>query len=160
MDDTKPILRVRPGNTRDTYRITARSIIGSVETDGLKISILPKCGLTNLRMLLTHSPSALVQSQGVASVDSGDLVSALADHFLDELSAVVELGLQEGYGARSEIGSRPLGSIDFGWFGSGLGTPLRFTYQRYSADIPENRLLRHTLEFLVGHFGTDRKSVV
>lgn len=84
---------------------------------------------------------------------TGDLVEAVVLPFLADVEQLVAAGLAESYVSIIEDGSRPRGSIDFSHSGVGIPLPIRYTYDDFKADIPENRIIRAALERILSVTG-------
>lgn len=150
------VLRVEPEGDPDLYTVSAYSVVGAVKIGDTQISITPKIGVGKTALMLAYSLGDVTWRSEDVEQDSGDLVEALVRPFLDDVERLITQGLAESYVEREEIGSRPRGSIDFSWSNVGMPLPIRYRFDDFSNDIPENRLLRSALECILTVEGLSR----
>jgi len=147
---------VEPEGHPDLYTLSAYSVVGAVKMGDTQISITPKIGVGKTALMLAYSLGDVSWRSEDVDQDSGDLVEALLRPFLDDVERLIAQGLAETYVNREEIGSRPRGSIDFVWSNVGLPLPIRYRFDDFSNDIPENRLIRSALERILTVEGLSR----
>lgn len=136
------------------WRIGTRSAVGSITGDGWELRIRPRLAVPKLLFLLAHSANPRGW-QDVASsfAEADDLVEAIASGFAWHAEQTLEQGLLRGYVSVDEQANALRGRIRFAdqiGRSAGLPLPLELTFDDYTADIVENRMLLTAAEILVG----------
>ncbi len=147
------VAKVVPVDPPTRWRIETGSRIGVVVGDGWELRIRPKLTIPKLLFLLAYS----LQPQGWRDAITGmkqerDVVDALASGFAFHAERAINQGLLRGYVAIEERRNDLRGRIKFGDQLArlpGLPLPLEVSYDDFTADIPENRLLRTAIERLL-----------
>ncbi len=147
------VAKVVPLDPPARWRIETDSRIGVVVGDGWELRIRPKLAIPKLLFLLAYS----LQPQGWRDAITGmkeelDVVDALASGFAFHAERAINQGLLRGYVAVEERRNDLRGRIRFGDQLArlpGLPLPLEVSYDDFTADIPENRLLRTAIERLL-----------
>jgi 5-methylcytosine-specific restriction enzyme subunit McrC len=147
------VAKVVPVGSPTRWRIEADSRIGVVVGDGWELRIRPKLAIPKLLFLLAYS----LQPKGWRDAVTGmreerDVVDALASGFAFHAERAINQGLLRGYIAVEERRNDLRGRIRFGDQLArlpGLPLPLEVSYDDFTADIPENRLLRTAIERLL-----------
>ncbi len=127
------------------FRVTPGSMVGIVRSDSVEVLIRPKIAVERLFELLSYS-RALSLSAETAGVDpEDDIVESFTAVFLSAAGKVLSRGPLQGYVAREEAMSAFRGRLRAGeqmrrHFG--LPLPLETTYDDFTIDIDENRLLK------------------
>jgi 5-methylcytosine-specific restriction enzyme subunit McrC len=131
----------RPG----VFRVTPGSVVGIVRSDSVEVLIRPKIGVERLFELLSYS-RAMSFSAETAGVDpEADIVESFAAAYLAAAGRVLSRGPLQGYVSREEALSTFRGRLRAGdqvrrHFG--LPLPVETTYDDFTVDIDENRLLK------------------
>lgn len=140
------VLRVEPDSSADRYSITASSMVGTIQIGDTQVSIVPKAGVGKTAFMLRYALDHASWRDEEVFQRTGDLVEAVVLPFLADIEQLVATGLAESYVSIIEDGSRPRGSIDFSLSGVGMPLPVRYAYDDFKSDIPENRIIRAALE--------------
>ena len=143
------VLRVEPEREDGLYTLTANSIVGGVRVGPVQVSIIPKVGVGKTAMMLSHSLESVSWRNDLLMQGGGDLVESLVLPFLSEVESIIRAGKAEAYVLSEEVGSRPRGAVDFSWSNGGLPSPVRFRFEDFASDIPENRIVRSALEHVL-----------
>lgn len=145
-------IRGRPG----VWRIAPRNKIGAVTVSvphaGKSVSILikPKLEISRLFFLLDYlvNPTGWRDDE-VEVTEHPDFVPAVAHLFERQVERALRSGLLRGYRGRRENATVVRGRIDVGdqmRCRFGLPVPIAVEYEEYTADIPENRIVRGAVE--------------
>lgn len=144
--------RVSPTSDAGVWRISDVTRVGVVAVDDVRLVIRPK---TPLRSLIFMASYAGVQ----ASVDDAsfsfdaedDLPSALAWALVRTVGAATGRGLLKGYVSVDETSTVIRGRWDIARqikTRPGIPTPVELTFDDYTEDMPENRILKAALRAL------------
>jgi 5-methylcytosine-specific restriction enzyme subunit McrC len=147
------VVKVIPVRPPSLWRIEADSRIGILVGDGWELRIQPHIEIPKLMFLLTYS----LTPEGWEGVLTGmrgerDLAQALAASFCMHTERIVRQGLLRGYVEVEERRSDLRGRVRFGdqlARLAGLAIPLEVTYDEFTPDVTENRLLRAATETLL-----------
>ena len=142
---TARVLRVEPEADEGTYTLHSTSIVGSVQIGDTQISIVPKAGVGKTAFMLGYALGDIQWRRENVWQATGDLIEALVQPFLEGVELLVGEGLGEAYVWSQENGNRPRGAIDFSWTGVGMPLPVRYSFDDFSVDTPENRTVRAAL---------------
>lgn len=147
------VVKVSPVRPPWCWRIETGSHVGIIVGDGWELRIRPHIEIPKLLFLLTYS---LVPEgwEGIltAMQSECDVVQALASGFCFHAGRVVEQGLLRGYVAVEERRGDLRGRVRFKdqlAQLAGLPLPLEVSYDDFTVDIQENRLLRTATEKLL-----------
>jgi 5-methylcytosine-specific restriction enzyme subunit McrC len=147
------VVKVIPVRPPQLWRIEADSRVGVLVGDGWELRIRPHIEISKLIFLLTYSlaPSGW---EGALSGMTGeqDMVQALVHSFCLHAEGVLRRGLLDGYVSVEDRRCDVRGRVRFGdQLGrlAGLPLPVEVSYDEFTADIPENRLLRSAVEKLL-----------
>lgn len=147
------VVRVLPHEPPDRWRIETDSRIGVLVGSDWELRIVPHLSVPKLFFLLSYSLDAHAwQSMPTAFEEERDLVVALASGFAWQADRAVEQGLLRGYVEIDERRRDPRGRLRFGDQLArlpGATIPLEVTYDEFTVDILENRLLRTAAERLL-----------
>jgi 5-methylcytosine-specific restriction enzyme subunit McrC len=148
-----PDLRVAPSPTvPNAFDVTPGSWIGAVCLPGVEIQILPKIELSRLLFLVSYAvdPASWRNSiQGFSHAES--VCEAIAPAFVRMVAAATKRGLLHGYRTAEDSLLTVRGQIRFGdqlRRHLGLAPPIEVQFDEFSADIPENQLLKAALRAL------------
>lgn len=148
-------LEVHPWGT-DTWRIRAKSTIGTLFAPNLELRILPKCGTKNvLAMLGWAHELATLAPELTHHEHSDDLRRFLVAILASQLEHLTRAGLRRGYVAQDDDIAVLRGRLDLSRHlrrGPVLTTSLPCRFEDYTADLPANQAIRYTLE-RIGAFG-------
>lgn len=129
----------------DRWRVTATSYVGTLVVDGVRLLIRPKIRPENLFLLLEPGlpPSAWRQEAFDYDVTS-DLLPAAIAFFARTVETTLGRGVLRSYEVREEPLVALRGRMDVaGQFRqAGVLTPVACTYDDFTEDIIENRVLR------------------
>jgi 5-methylcytosine-specific restriction enzyme subunit McrC len=135
------------------WRIEADSRIGIVVGDGWELRIRPHLKVPRLLFLLAYSENPDGWREAVTGMaEEDDVVDAIASGFSFHAERAVEQGLLRGYLPIEERRNDLRGRIRIGAQLArlpGMTLPLEVAYDDFTADIPENRLLRTAAERLL-----------
>lgn len=127
------------------WRVTATSHVGTIAVDGVRLLIRPKIRPENLFLLLEPGLPPSAWRQGAFEYDvTSDLLPAVIAFFARTVETTLGRGVLRSY----EIVKEPLialrGRLDVtGQFRrAGVLTPMACTYDDFTEDIAENRVLR------------------
>ncbi|MGH2833570.1 MAG: McrC family protein [Solirubrobacteraceae bacterium] len=147
------VVKVSPARPPWRWRIETGSHVGIIVGEGWELRIRPHIEVPKLLFLLTYS---LVPDgwEGVltAMQSECDVVQALASGFCLHAGRVMEQGLLRGYVAVDERRGDLRGRVRFKdqlAQLAGLPLPLEVSYDDFTVDIHENRLLRTATEKLL-----------
>lgn len=129
----------------ERWRVTATSYVGTLVVDGVRLLIRPKIRPENLFLLLEPGlpPSAWRQEAFDYDVTS-DLLPSVIAFFARTLETTLGRGVLRAYEVREESLVALRGRLDVtGQFRrAGVLTPVACTYDDFTEDIVENRVLR------------------
>jgi 5-methylcytosine-specific restriction enzyme subunit McrC len=121
-----------------------------VRAGEVEIRIQPKVSTGNMLFLLSYARDQTGWKDLVASMDSSrDLVSAVAMGFVHHAEVALQRGVLQGYVRREDALHTVRGRIrtaDQLTRHFGLFLPLEVTFDEFTPDIPENRILRTALQ--------------
>jgi 5-methylcytosine-specific restriction enzyme subunit McrC len=93
-DRFRGVIEVTPGAGANCYRLTARGVVGTLDTPHARLTIRPKLPWPNLRLLLGLAPAF---AAGDALAPAADLLAVLATEFASRLRDATAAGLVQGY---------------------------------------------------------------
>lgn len=135
---------------RSGCRLLPRGRVGSVRIGHLQVDILPKdkVGFGSLLFLLGYARNPGLRPETVESTRDPDLWPLLAESLVRFTRRAVGPGVLQGY--RTVEGSERIvrGRIRIGdqvRRHPGIMVPIEVTYDEFTVDIPENRILRTAL---------------
>lgn len=147
------VVKVVPVDPPTRWQIETDSRVGIVVGDGWELRIRPKLAIPKLLFLLAYSLKPKGWQDAVTGMrQERDVVDALASGFAFHAGRAINQGLLRGYVAVEERRNDLRGRIRFGDQLArlpGLPLPLEVSYDDFTADIPENRLLRTAIERLL-----------
>lgn len=133
------------------YRIEPTGKVGSVRTPTVQIEVRPKdrLGLSRLLFLLSYAGEQGFRDDSVDAVEHPDLWSALAESLAGLAERALNRGVLQGYLNVDESLRTVKGRIRISDQISrrpGMLVPLEVSYDEFTEDIAENRILRAALE--------------
>jgi 5-methylcytosine-specific restriction enzyme subunit McrC len=133
------------------YRIEPVGKVGSVRTPTVQLEVRPKerLGLDRLLFLLGYAGDQGFREDSVAAVEEADLWSALAESLAQLADRALSRGVLQGYLSVDESLRTVKGRIRISDQISrrpGMLVPLEVSYDEFTEDIAENRILRAALE--------------
>lgn len=133
------------------YRIEPVGKVGSVRTPTLQLDVRPKdrLGLSRLLFLLSYAGDQGFRPDLVAADEDRDLWSALAESLAQLAERALGRGVLQGYLTVDESLRTVKGRIRISDQISrrpGMLVPLEVSYDEFTEDIAENRILRAALE--------------
>nr|WP_253182766.1 McrC family protein [Arthrobacter sp. SW1] len=132
------------------YRIEPVGKVGSVRTPTVQFEVRPKdrLGLRRLLFLLSYAGEQGFREDSIAAVEHRDLWSALAESLAQLAERALSRGPLNGYVTVDESLRTVKGRIRMSEQISrrpGMMVPLEVSYDEFSEDIAENRILRAAL---------------
>ncbi|WP_043805851.1 5-methylcytosine restriction system specificity protein McrC [Paenarthrobacter aurescens] len=133
------------------YRIEPVGKVGSVRTATVQLEVRPKdrLGLSRLLFLLSYAGEQGFRDHSVEAVEHPDLWSALAESLAQLADRALSRGVLQGYLTVEESLRTVKGRIRISDQISrrpGMMVPLEVSYDEFTEDIAENRILRAALE--------------
>lgn len=133
------------------YRIEPVGKVGSVRTSTVQLDVRPKdrLGLSRLLFLLSYAGNQGFRNDSVAAAEDRDLWSALAESLAQLAERALGRGVLQGYLNVDESLRTVKGRIRISDQISrrpGMLVPLEVSYDEFTEDIAENRILRAALE--------------
>lgn len=133
------------------YRIEPVGKVGSVRTATVQLDVRPKdrLGLSRLLFLLSYAGEQGFRPELVAASEDRDLWSALAESLAQLAEQALGRGVLQGYLTVDESLRTVKGRIRISDQISrrpGMLVPLEVSYDEFTEDIAENRILRAALE--------------
>ncbi|MGN7150044.1 5-methylcytosine restriction system specificity protein McrC [Arthrobacter sp. SAFR-179] len=133
------------------YRIEPVGKVGSVRTSTIQLDVRPKdrLGLSRLLFLLSYAGEQGFRPDLVAAHEDRDLWSALAESLAQLAERALDRGVLQGYLTVDESLRTVKGRIRISDQISrrpGMLVPLEVSYDEFTEDIAENRILRAALE--------------
>jgi 5-methylcytosine-specific restriction enzyme subunit McrC len=133
------------------YRIEPVGTVGSVRTSTVQLDVRPKdrLGLNRLLFLLGYAGDQGFRPDTVAAVEEQELWSALAESLAQLAERALGRGILQGYLTVDESLRTVKGRIRISDQISrrpGMLVPLEVSYDEFTEDIAENRILRAALE--------------
>ena len=145
--------RVSPTPTSGLWRITDVTRVGVVGVDDVRLMIRPKTPLRSLVFMASHSGvQASVHHSSFDFEAEDDLPSALAAALLAAARTATNRGLLKGYVPIEETGTVIRGRWDIARqlkARPGIPVPVELTYDDYTEDVPENRILKAAVRALM-----------
>jgi len=133
------------------YRIEPLGMVGSVRTTTVQLDVRPKdrLGLSRLLFLLSYAGEQGFRPDLVAASEDGDLWGALAESLARLAERALGRGVLQGYLTVDESLRTVKGRIRISDQISrrpGMLVPLEVSYDEFTEDIAENRILRSALD--------------
>ena len=136
-----------------TWELTAKQYVGMIVLDDLRILIEPKVSLQNLFYMLTYAYDlADFRREAVALASSEDIFEFIVVIFLRQVEQLVRRGIYRAYITEEENQPYLRGRLLLADHLQRNALHMQRFYQRtseFTADVLENRILRHTLGLLV-----------
>lgn len=145
--------RVSPTVDSGMWRITDVTRVGVVAIDDVRLIVRPKTPLRSLIFMASYSGvQAEVDDAAFAFDADQDLPAALAAALIRAVGEATSRGLLKGYVPVEETGTVIRGRWDIARqlkVRPGVPVPVELTYDDYTEDVPENRILKAALRALV-----------
>lgn len=144
-------IAIRPAPGEGMYDLTPGSHVGTIELPGLSIRIRPKLAIDRLAFLLSYSLDGLkLMADDTELARDPDLFEFVAAAFAAEVRRAFRLGLLQGYRTEDDALMTVRGRIAFDRQirRFGITPPVEVTYDDFTTDIIENRLIRAALNRL------------
>lgn len=139
------VVRVSPLQAPDLWLLEAGSKVGILVGDGWELRVRPKLAVPKLLFLLAYSRRPDGWKELIAGFEETDeLLDAVAAGFSWQLERALEQGPLHGYVVVDESRNDLRGRVRFAdqlSRSGGLPLPLEVTYDDFTPDILENRLL-------------------
>lgn len=136
------------------YDLTPSSHVGAVEVGSLSVTILPKIPVSRVMFLISYAlDPANWSSDGFDFDEEDSLLEAIIPGFVRQLQRALRRGVLEGYRAEEASLMTVRGRLRIGdqlrrRFGA--ASPAEVTYDEFTEDIEENRLIKAALARLGG----------
>lgn len=146
---------------RSKVRLSAGKFIGLIPVaPGIMVDVRPKLPISNLAHILDVAMHPIRSIAGIertyleTDLESDSVVDFLTANFLRAIREIQSAGWLKAYVERTETTSHPRGRIDLAGtlktsWSRGAMHHVHSSSFRQTSDVPENRLLRHVLEFLL-----------
>ena len=147
------LVDVRPEG--EGWRLVPRGMVGAVVVGGLQVEVRPKerVGLARLLFLLGYARDPGFRPDLVAAAEDAEIWPVLAETLARLAEAALARGVLQGYRVEEDALRVVRGRIRIGdqlARRPGLSVPLEVTFDEYTSDIAENRILRTALRRLLG----------
>lgn len=145
--------RVSPTADPGIWRVTDVTRVGVVAIDDVRLIVRPKTPLRSLIFMASYSGlQAEVGNTSFAFEADQDLPAALASALIRAVGEATGQGLLKGYVSVEETGTVIRGRWDIARqlkVRPGIPVPVELTYDDYTEDVAENRILKAALRALV-----------
>ena len=145
--------RVSPTVDSGVWRITDVTRVGVVVIDDVRLIVRPKTPLRSLIFMASYSGSQAEVDDAAFAFDADqDLPAALAAALIRAVGEATSRGLLKGYVSVEETGTVIRGRWDIARqlkVRPGIPVPVELTYDDYTEDVQENRILKAALRALV-----------
>lgn len=130
------------------WRVTASSYVGSLVVDGVELLIRPKINPENLFLLLEPGlPSSAWRKESSAYASTSDLLPSVVAFFAKTVETTLGRGVLRSYESRHEplVALRSRLDVSQQFKRAGVLTPVSCSFDDFSEDIIENRVIRAAL---------------
>lgn len=145
--------RVSPTGDAGIWRITDVTRVGVIGLDEVRLVVRPKTPLRSLIFMASYSGVQVDLSHATFAFEADqDLPSALASALIRGVNAATGRGLLKGYASVEETGTVIRGRWDVTRqlkARPGIPVPVELTYDDYTEDVAENRIVKAALRALV-----------
>lgn len=145
--------RVSPTLDASVWRVTDVTRVGVVALDDVRLIVRPKTPLRSLIFMASYSGlQADVNDSTFLYEADYELPSALAAAFVHAVATATSRGLLKGYVPIEETGTVIRGRWDVARqlkTRPGIPVPVELTYDDYTEDVPENRVLKAAMRALL-----------
>lgn len=145
--------RVSPSPVSGLWRVTDVTRVGVVAVDDARLVVRPKTPLRSLIFMASYSGvQAEVDDAAFAFDADQELPAALASALIRAVGKATSRGLLKGYVSVEETGTVIRGRWDIArqlTARPGIPVPVELTYDDYTEDVVENRILKAALRALV-----------
>lgn len=161
------LVRVESGGAPGLWRLSARQRVGAVRLGSgqgaVELRIRPKVAVDRLMYLLGFGAQSRPWREETLSAEvSHDLVPAFAEVFAKVVSRVLGAGVLHGYREQEDELNVVRGRVrvrEQMRRGFGAPVPLAVTYDDFTPDIPENRILLAAVRVLIALPGVPPRTV-
>ena len=147
------VAKVIPLDTPGRWTVETESRVGIVVGRGWELRIRPRMAIPKLMFLLAYSRNPAGWADAIADMDTErDVLEALAAGFAIHAQAAVERGVLHGYIGVEDRLNHLRGRVRFGDQLArlpGLPLPVEVSFDEFTPDVIENRLLRTAAETLL-----------
>lgn len=147
------LVDVLPGEIAGEYELRPQGRVGAVVCGATEVRVTPKVTIDRLVFMLGHSLRGVTWQDVEVGVDAeADVVHVVAEAFARSLARALGPGLLQGYRVTEEALPVVRGRIridDQLKRRPGQWLPIEVSYDDFTIDIAENRVLRAALEYLV-----------
>lgn len=134
------------------YDLMPSSYVGAVELDSLSVAILPKIPVSRVMFLISYALDPVSWASSGFDFDEEDsLLEAIVPGFVRQLQRALRRGVLEGYRTEEASLMTVRGRLRVGdqlRRRYGASPPAEVTYDEFTEDIEENRLLKAALSRL------------
>lgn len=135
------------------WRLIPRGRVGAVHVDGLEVVVTPKVGIGRLLFLLGYARDPGFRPETVEGIADDDLWPAVAETLCRHAERALAHGVLQGYVTEDAALNMVRGRIriaDQAARRPGMLLPLEVSFDEYTANIAENRLLRAAIRRTLG----------
>lgn len=147
------IATVVPTSDEGIWRVTSVQRVGVVLIAGHVVRIEPKLPIARLFFLLGYANGRRIwRDEDLDLDDDHGILAAVAQAFIRQVGSAVSKGLLQGYRSMRESAAVVRGRIDFGVQlkrRSGIPAPIEISYDEFTIDTDENRMLATAIDRLL-----------
>jgi 5-methylcytosine-specific restriction enzyme subunit McrC len=147
------LAEVVAGTTESHFRVKTSSKVGLVAGDDWELRVLPHLAIPRLMFLLGYAHDEKGWKDSIAGFEQhDDLFSAIANAFSFHATWALDRGAIRGYVHREEREIALRGRVRFGDHiarSGGLPLPVEISYDDFTENVLENRMLRTAASLLV-----------
>src|SRR5690606_15623899 len=141
--------RVSPTSDAAVWRISDVTRVGVVAVDDVQLMVRPKTHLRSLIFMASYAGVQAAVHDASVSFDADiDLPTALAWALVQSIGVATNRGLIKGYVRVDETNTVIRGRWDIARqikARPGIPSPVELTFDDYTEDVPENRILKAAL---------------
>lgn len=133
------------------YVLTSGSTVGAARLGDLLVELQPKVGLAPVLFLVSYALNPRGWRDAPAPLSGGTLAEAIVDVFSRAVAHALRPGLLHGYRGQDDTLTTVRGRVRFGEQmrrQAGLPLPVEVSYDDFTPDVLENRVLRTATDVL------------
>ncbi|WP_167043550.1 restriction endonuclease [Salinibacterium sp. ZJ454] len=147
------VATVIPTADEDVWRVSGVQRVGALRVAGHDVRITPKLPISRLFFMLGYANGRRIWRDSDVDLDTDtDLMAAVAQAFIRQVRIALSTGLLQGYRTVDASESVVRGRIDFNRQlkrRTGIPSPIEISYDEFTADIDENRVLAGAIDRLL-----------
>ncbi|NEE01148.1 McrC family protein [Phytoactinopolyspora halotolerans] len=132
----------------DHWRLIPGDRVGALRFGEFQVIVQPKIGPRNLLFLLGYAADPGFRAEDVGGVEQTDMLPVVAEFLARQTEHAIRSGILQGYVTYDDSLMLVRGRIrtaDHMSKRAGMTLPVEVTYDEYSVDIAENRILRSAI---------------